>query len=185
MMQAHVRIIKRKELCLADARAVSHLTMLTWPGATDSLDQRAESLLQRSARAPEDELVFLVEHDGSAYATAMIITRQIQIENNSMQVLGLAGVCSHPDVRGKGFGRLVIEAAFKTVKESGGILLFQCNETVRPLYEKLGAVVVHNRFMNSHADAPNENPLWDPFAMIYPADITWPAGVVDLCGRAW
>jgi len=59
------------------------------------------------------------------------------------------------------------------------------NERVRPFYEKLGAVVVDNRIVNSLADNPAANPFWDEVVMRYPAGGDWPSGAIDLRGPGY
>ena len=63
--------------------------------------------------------------------------------------------------------------------------LFQTTENVKSFYEQLGAVRIHNRFINSTAEDPVANPFWSPVIMRYPAKPGWPDGEIDLKGPGW
>ena len=101
-----------------------------------------------------------------------------------MDVLGLAGVKTHPDFRLQGLGARVVRATLAYVDDGTFPLsLFQTN--VPGFYEKLGARLVDNRFVNSLAADPQGRPWWSGHTMIYPAGADWPDGEIDLVGPAW
>jgi hypothetical protein len=56
---------------------------------------------------------------------------------------------------------------------------------VRTFYERLGAVTVDNRFINSLAENPTASPWWDKVIMRYPGKSGWPSGEIDLRGPGW
>jgi hypothetical protein len=78
------------------------------------------------------------------------------------------------------------KAAFDLVDEGAfPFALFQTNEAVQPFYDRLGAIPVDNRFVDSTADDPTANPFWDKVIMRYPATPGWPQGEIDLKGPGW
>jgi hypothetical protein len=80
----------------------------------------------------------------------------------------------------------VVERAFAMVSE--GVFqwsLFQTGQGTKAFYEKLGARVVDNRFINSKSENPSANPWWEPLAMAYPSGPGWPEGQIDLNGPGY
>ena len=127
---------------------------------------------------------FLLRVEGRLVATSQIVPRRIKTTRGMMDVLGLAGVKTHPDFRLHGFGAKVVRAAFAYVDNGTfGLSLFQTR--VAGFYEKLGCRRVDNEFLNSLAEDPHARPWWDAQNLIYPASCDWPGGVVDLLGPAW
>ena len=78
---------------------------------------------------------------------------------------------------------MIVQEAFKRVDQGEfPVSLFQT--TLPQFYEKLGAVEVKNRFVNSkNNDAPNANPWTDDHVMIYGNNSLWPEGQIDLNGK--
>ncbi|MFP4052294.1 MAG: GNAT family N-acetyltransferase [Phycisphaerae bacterium] len=130
------------------------------------------------------ERYFLLRRHGELVATSRLIPRRIRTADGAMDVLGLAGVKTHPDFRKQGLGAAVVRAAFAGVDDgSFPVSLFQTG--VPGFYRKLGAREVDNRFVNRFGQDPAERPWWDKVVMIYPADADWPDGEIDLLGPAW
>ena len=120
-------------------------------------------------------------------ANAAALVRTVQTPDGLMTVAGLLDVSTHPDARGRGLGVLVVQRVFAAVDERTYPFCLFATGAARPFYEKLGAAVVTNRIVNSHADTdPATNPFTDDFVMRYPADTAgrtpWPAGLIDLRG---
>ena len=127
---------------------------------------------------------FAIRHEGQLAAVCRIIPRRIQTQRGALDVLGLAGVKTHPELRLRGFGAAVVRAAFAHVDNGAfAVALFQTR--VPGFYEKLGCRRVENTFVNSLAENPTGTPWWDPHQMIYPASCQWTEGLVDLLGPAW
>jgi GNAT superfamily N-acetyltransferase len=103
-----------------------------------------------------------------------------------MNILGLAGVFSVPEARGKGLGRTVVRAAFELVDRGDfPYCLFQTSKAVRGFYESLGACAVSNRITNGLTEQPDVCPFWDDVIMRYPSQGDWPEGTIDLCGPGY
>ncbi|MEM6749683.1 MAG: GNAT family N-acetyltransferase [Planctomycetota bacterium] len=132
---------------------------------------------------------YLVRYKGHIVACGYSFVRTIGTPNGELDVLTLAGVGTHPDQRGKGFGRLVVRAVFDRV-DAGEFpfCLFQTGEA-RPFYERLGCRVVDNRFVDSTAgerrEDPSGNPFVDDWVMVYPGAGDWPEGEIDLRGPGY
>jgi GNAT superfamily N-acetyltransferase len=91
---------------------------------------------------------------------------------------------THPDCRGRGLGHAVVRAAFEYVDDGTfPVSFFQTG--VPEFYRKLSCREVRNHAVNSLADDPGGCPWWEKHIMIYPADVPWPDGEIDLLGPAW
>jgi predicted N-acetyltransferase YhbS len=174
----------------ADARAIAELLCAIWPKPGRTVETRVAEMLSQfqDDRGPEAERPrsFFVREGGRVIAHASAYPRTIKTSASDMTVLALARVCTDPAVRGRRLGQAVTRAAFELVDRGPfPFSLFQTSEAVRPFYERLGAVTVDNRFINSLAKDPAASPWWDKVIMRYPAKPGWPAGEIDLRGPAW
>ncbi len=130
-------------------------------------------------------LMHVVKVDGGYAAVANTLRRTIDTATGLVTVLGLAGVASDPTVRGSGFGKAAVLDAFARLGEEGLThCLFQTGKA-RGFYERLGAALVTNRFVDRTADDIEANPWSDDWVMRYPADADWPDGVIDLNGPGY
>jgi predicted GNAT family N-acyltransferase len=120
------------------------------------------------------------EQDGQVVAVARSFQRTVRVAGAERVVLGLAGVCTDAAQRGRGYGRLVVEAAFARLTAACPVCLFQTQ--VPGFYTGLGAREIVAEVVNSASD---ERAFWDPHVMIYPATASWPAGTIDLLGPGW
>ncbi len=129
---------------------------------------------------------FVVREGERVIAHASFDPRTIVTDDNEITVLALARVCSDPAMRGRKLGHAVVQEAFKLVDERAfAFSLFQTTDEVQPFYERLGAVRIHNRFINSMASDPKAAPWWNPVIMRYPDGPGWPTGEIDLRGPGW
>ena len=127
---------------------------------------------------------FAIRHEGQLAAVCRIIPRRIQTTHGALDVLGLAGVMTRPELRLRGFGAKVVRAAFSHV-DNGAFTAALFQTRVPEFYETLGCRRVENVFVNSFAENPSGTPWWDLHHMIYPASYQWTEGLVDLLGPAW
>ena len=122
-----------------------------------------------------------VREGDSIIAMARTFRRVVGDESGGrFPILALAGVCTHPQHRGRGLGRAVVMAAWLRLGTDLPVSFFQTG--VPAFYERLGARLVQNRIYDS-TGAPRL--FWDPYAMIYPADAVWPEAAIDLRGGGW
>lgn len=185
-----VEEIDARKYSVADARAIAELLCLIWPKPEKPVDVRQKQLiaLGDGYQGPESQhpRSFLIRDAGQVIAHSGMIPRTIGTSAGDITVAGLSRVCSNPAYRGKGLGELVVREVFKLV--DNGVFphsLFQTNEKVRQFYEKLGAVLVTNRIVNSRAEGPPANPFWDEVVLRYPQDRAWPEGEIDLRGPGY
>ena len=139
-------------------------------------------------RGPEEQhpRLFVIRKNGRVIACASVVPKTIGTSKGDLTLLALARVCTDPAARGRGLGQQVVRAAFDLVDRGPfPFSLFQTSEKVRPFYEKLGAVVAANRFVNSQSEDPTANPFWDTVVMRYPGGSGWPEGEIDLRGPGW
>jgi predicted GNAT family N-acyltransferase len=182
--------IDLRTISAADARSIAELLASIWPKPGRTAETRTAEMLGQWADydGPESQhpRSFLVRENGRTIAHASALVRTIGTTAGEITVLALARVCTDPTVRGKKLGELVTRAAFELVDQ--GIFpfaLFQTNETVKPFYERFGAVQVDNTFINSKAVDPTASPFWDRVIMRYPAKAGWPTGEIDTRGPGW
>ena len=155
-----------------------------------------------SMSAPRRHVVLAGEDEGSnadpnrgqadrpaLLANAATLTRRIATSRGELTVRGLLDVATDPATRGQGLrlGQRVVRAAWAALEHDPSLhcCLFQTDEA-RGFYEKLGARVVSNRFVNKLDPVePEASPFEEPVVMIYPAAAAWPDGEVDLRGPGW
>ncbi|MEM1446609.1 MAG: GNAT family N-acetyltransferase [Planctomycetota bacterium] len=165
-------------------------------GATLSIEAERQAVQENLAiwvRGEGDEsapMFHAIREGGVLVTVAETFVRTIRIgpERRERDVLALAGVVSDPAVRGRGLGAAVIRDAFARLDEEGiKQCLFQTGRA-RPLYERLGARLVTNRFVNRTAatrEAAEANPWDDEWVMRFPAEAPWFDGVIDLNGPGY
>lgn len=185
-----IEIIDRRTLRLADARAISGLIVSIWPKPDRTVESYSAGMLAewREYDGPEDQhpRSILVRQGSQVVAHASAYPRTIGTPQGDLTIMALARVCTDPSVRGKRLGDAVVREAFGLVDcGTFPFALFQTTPDVRPFYERLGCVVVDNRFVNSRAADPEADPFWAPVRMRYPATGTWPTGTIDLRGAGW
>lgn len=186
----HIETLDLRTIDEADARAIGELLIAIWPKPGRTVETYTATVLGqwRGYRGPEDEhpRSFLVREGGRVIAHSSACPRTIGTGTGDMTILALARVCTDPAVRGRRLGQAVVLEAFDLVDHGPyPFALFQTTEAVGPFYERLGAVTVNNRFVNSQADDPMANPFWDKVVMRYPGKPGWPAGEIDLRGPGW
>lgn len=159
-----------------------------WPPKT------AEKVVERENRISKEELPYCIYHyiehqSGQLLALCRSFQREVRsVESGDrMWALALAGVCSRPACRGKGLGKAVALDAFSRLAEEPQLFSVSLFQTGVPeFYRKLGARTVGNRFINSlDPERPLENPWWDEWVMVLPAEANWFDGRVDLLGPGY
>jgi len=134
---------------------------------------------------PRKVLYHLLYYQGGLAAVAQTSVRTVHTRRTDLALLTLAGVFTAPAVRGRGLGTAVILDAFSRLKEERlAHCLFQTG-AARGLYEKLGATLVNNRFVDRTAQDTEANPWFDDWVMRYPAKSPWPDGLIDLNGPGY
>ncbi|MCC6492360.1 MAG: GNAT family N-acetyltransferase [Pirellulales bacterium] len=172
------------------ARSIGELIHQTWLKPHLTADDRAAQQLalgrQYSEAAEHGPLAMVIVEQGRVVAHASVQPRTLRTQRGKMTVGGLARVCTAADRRGAGLGEAVVRAAFELVDRGAfPFLLFQASQRVQAFYEKLGAVGVLNRVVNSLADDPTASAFWDDLVLRYPAGGEWPPGVIDLQGPGY
>lgn len=173
-----------------DLLVIARWSCRIWPRECKTPEPMARKLrkeLQAPAPVPGGRCRLIVVRDGpEILAHAKVFGRRVRTEQAPMDVLGLAGVFSIPEVRGRGLGRIVVRAAFDLV-DRGAFphCLFQTSKSVRGFYESMGARKVSNRITDSFAEQPDVCPFWDEEVMRYSGRQEWPRGTIDLCGPGY
>jgi predicted N-acetyltransferase YhbS len=159
------------------------LMNLTWPD--DDTEKSVEEKVAEFYDDHSEKICYCLCQDKELVGYAESIPLNIKIENNWLEIIGFGGLNVHPDRRGKGYGRAIVEAVFKRIDASEyTYCLFQTG--IPHFYEKLGCRLIENKFVNSNDPVyPSRNPFWDEYAMIYPATAIWPSGTVDLLRKGF
>jgi predicted N-acetyltransferase YhbS len=186
----NIETIDRRTISKADARAIAELVVAIWPKMDRTVESFTADLLSqwKEYGGPEDQYPrsFLIREAGQVVAHASIYPRTIGTAIGEITVLALARVCTAPSVRGRRLGDALVRESFELVDDGTfPFSLFQTTPDVKPFYERLGAVAIHNKFVNSLADDPKANPFWAEVQMRYPATGDWPEGEIDLRGPGW
>ena len=190
MSTMQIATLDAREMTDDEALAIGKLLAATWQNPEKPASVRAKKLLEIGANyhGPDKQgpRSFVVREHGQVIAHAAILPRTIGTDAGSMTIAGLASVCTDPAQRGRGLGEVIAKAAFEPV-DTGlfPFSLFQTSEKVRPFYERLGAVVVENKIVNSLAEDPTAFPFWDSVIMRYPGNKDWPKGEIDLRGPGY
>ncbi|MDC0936112.1 GNAT family N-acetyltransferase [Pirellulales bacterium] len=179
-----------QEMTAEQRRAIATLLCGVWPKPGRTVETRVAAMEAMAkaydgpaATAPRS---FVILDDGTLAAHAEIHARTILTTDGERLIAALARVCTEPSMRGRGYGEVIVRAAFEPVDQGQFELsLFQTTDEVQPFYEHLGARPVQNRFVNSLADDPEADPWWNPVKMIYPAATDWPEGTIDMQGRGY
>jgi predicted N-acetyltransferase YhbS len=185
-----IETIDRHTISPADARAISELVVAIWPRPGRTVDSYSADMLAqwRDYDGPEAQRPrsFLIREGGRVVAHASAHPRTITTTQGDITVLALARVCTDPTVRGRRYGDALVRQTFKLVDDGTfPFALFQTSTQVRPFYERLGAIVINNRFINSLAPDPEADPFWAEVRMRYPVTGDWPEGTIDLKGAGW
>ena len=196
-----MEILFADALTRAEAHAIATLLYSVWPQSTRSFEERFERIASDWVGYDGPESVrpryFVIwdsprthesdaSHQPVAIALALAAPRTIRTNASEMTILALARVCTAPDRRGEGLGTRVVRAALQLVDEGVyPFALFQTTPDVHAFYEKLGACVATNEFVNSRADNPQACPFWSEVILRYPRGADWPAGTIDLLGPGY
>lgn len=181
-----VRQYHEHEMNIGQYLKIMRLENTIWPHPKKSVAELAEEALVFS-RQQSDNWVrrYVVWEAGDAIAHARIFPRKIITPESELKIMALAGVCVNQKIQGKGLGKSLMESVFHDITLSPfPISLFQTD--VPGFYEKLGAKIVSNPFINSQKIAePDANPWWGEYVMVYPDLANFPEGEIDLNGPGY
>ena len=185
-----VEVLIAPQISEADIHQLASLFCLVFPD--DERDERAfaqsmcRAWLSYSGPPELGGRRFVLRDGGRIVANANLMPRPILTARGREVIAGLCAVMSHPDVRGRGFGKATVRAALDCVDaDEFPFALFQTSDA-RGFYEKLGCQVVSNPIVNSlDIDNPKANPFWEPWVMCYTARRGLPDGEIDLLGRGY
>ena len=184
---------READLSRDQRRAIAALLDSVWPREHETLDELIDVFFGAAHRnQPEGRSAtqvglrrFVVWEGNRAVAHAKTFQRTIFTDLGPIDVMALAGVCVAPTHRGSGLGVAISRKALAQVDWGDfSVSLFQT--LVPGFYEKQGARVVHNPFINSkNKQDPDASPWADAHVMIYPRHYPWPDGVIDLNGSGY
>ena len=185
-----IETIDRRTIGEPDARRVAELLCLVWPQAERTVEVRIAAMLGAWRDYGGCEAQFprslVIRGADRVIGHVEISPRTVGTAAGELTVAAIAGVCTEPSVRGRGLGARLVRAAFQLIDDGTfSFALFQNYSDKRVFYEKLGARMIDNRFVNSLAAEPDKNPFWADVAMIYPSTKPWPTGDIDLRGPGY
>ena len=172
--------------------AVVSLVYSFWPSKDKTIAELVEAFpsISKQYRASYPQirhpsLRYVVWDKDKAVGHALTFERPVITSAGEIPVMALSGVCVLPAYRGRGLGAEIVRRTFARIH--GGefdVSLFQT--TIPAFYEKLGATLVTNRFVNSrNENHPDANPWHDERVMMYPRGYSWPQGPIDLNGPGY
>ena len=177
----------QRELTEEQARKIAELAALCMVRSTRTVDDRVRQILD-SGFDVESEAYrtkrWVIWDRGNPVAHAKTFVRQIEIGPHEIAILALATVCSAPGQRGRGFGRKVVESAFRQVdRGEAEYSLFQTG--VPDFYQKLHCFSVTNNFFWDYG-GQRQSPFFEDQIMVYAGAPglakNWPKGDVNLKG---
>ena len=179
MNHNEIQTIAWQDLDEATTNLCISLWHLIWPNDTNTLERAKR--MSSEAKFLHSHHVHLLIEKGSLLTLARSFRQRILLGGNEMDILAIAGVCTHPSQRGLGLGKLVVQEAWKQLKSTDDLSLFQ---TEMPgFYVKLGARLINNTIISSKKGT---RPFWNSYVMIYPNSLVWEDSMqVDLLGDGW
>jgi predicted N-acetyltransferase YhbS len=171
-----MKIIKKtaSEFTQNEFAAIFDLMCAIWPSKQKD-DKNSDEMMHDMWRKWKDQksITVYISSEHTIIAHARGFSRVIGFNGNSLEVMAPASVCVRKEWQGQGLGYKVMEKVFKLIDTNlSPVALFQT--PVPEFYEKLGAKIISNTFINStNKTDPQATPWWDPFIMIYPATFNW------------
>ena len=181
-----ISVYHETELTAEIARPIAELAAASFEASGPTIDERVERMLTAAGSTDPEKTTcrrFVIWDSDRAVAHARTFIRTVTVGGRDIPVLALATVCSHPDMRGHGLGKVITLKAFEQIgtPDWPEVSLFQT--PVAPFYEKLNSRIVTNKFVDStNEKEPDADPWRDDTQMIYPSEYEWPDGTVDLNG---
>jgi len=171
--------------------AVVSLVNRVWPHPEKTVDELVRGFTGAYERyfAPyvlsRPPIRFMAWKEDCLAGHAFTFERPMHIGGVETPVMALAQVCVDPACRGNGLGARLARCALQRLQsDEFPLSIFQT--TVPGFYEKLGARIVENQFINSrNPNDPGARPWKDGVIMIYPQDFMWPHGSIDLNGPGY
>ena len=181
-----IEITREQDLSPRQDREIMELQRLSFP-------QSEDLARYRWCRTPlGDDLWFGVRREGRLVASVRLLGRVIRVGGKELSVGGVGNVCSHPDVRGSGAGKAVIEAVrdYFRKKERFDFGFLFCADEKRGFYARFDWREITNEMTSRESDGTLKRWKHDGqgHMMICPGRISdgqWPDGEVDLNGPTW
>ncbi|HET6581811.1 MAG TPA: GNAT family N-acetyltransferase, partial [Nannocystaceae bacterium] len=112
--------------------AVIRLVESVWPRLTNAIPTAA----RLGARWQEMSTPFVAEDGGRVVAHAGVLEIPLVLDGRAVTAAGVHAVCTHPDARGRGHARRVLEAALAHAAGRCETIVLHANDAA--LYRKFG-----------------------------------------------
>ena len=144
----------------------------------DPFDASGNSLQFR----PKDQHVGLLDDSGRLVASTGIVVVEVEVDDNRFEVVGLGGVIVNAHNRGRGLGRLVVEAALTKARKLGpAFAMLFCHDDRAGLYRKVGFSPVCAEVVVQQPDGYASMPQRTMWRALH-GKLAWPSGRVVLHG---
>ena len=155
----------------------------TWPD-NDNKSSEEEKVVEFYVRHP-GKICHCIYNNKILIGVAESFPITIIFDKIEAEFMGIGGVCVYPKFRGKGLGSSIVRSAFARIDANEyPFCIFQTG--VPHFYEKLGCKVIENKIINTNDhENPDVNPFWEKYVMIYPANILWSSGTIDLLRKGF
>lgn len=133
------------------------------------------------ANVPYDELMedFVAEsmakvlayHEGAPVGCVSVFRRMIEYEGRSIILGGYGGTCTREDMRGRGIGTMMCQAAMDVLRREGCDVAFLAvgeKSGIAAFYERLGYVLLRKPFTFVNARGITKMPSSDDVGMLAP-----------------
>ncbi|MBD3345825.1 MAG: GNAT family N-acetyltransferase [Chitinivibrionales bacterium] len=175
-----VTCFKKSELTIEQSDAIAELQHLCFHSKPEPPNPRKQDF-----EFTDEPVHFTIWNGSHLLAHAMTFLRIYNTVGGPLRIMALRGVCVLPEKRGSGLGAEVVKSAFARI--DGTLFCGSIFQTRAPdFYQKLGARLLTNRFVNSRWNGhTEENPWWNPYIMAWPATMQVPDGTIDLNGPGY
>jgi len=130
------KLVKHKDLTMADGLRIAYLKEQHWPYGLES-----QILWMRDNIALDDVHLMGEKQDGDkivleAYITLSNLT--VTIDNQQIDCIGVGGVCVDKTIQHSGIGRLLMQEAEMYITKQGRLGILLCKESLVSFYKKCG-----------------------------------------------
>lgn len=116
-------------------------------------------------------------------ATAELLRREIRVAGQVIPVIGVKGLITNPELRGKGLGSAMMHSFAEFTAQHCHFGMLHTSEQLSPFYAGLGWIVIANPVTCIQRGHPVPR---KPVNLILRCTTQeWPEGEVDLCGLPW
>lgn len=123
--------------------------------------------------------------DGNIVSIVCLLTREVCVGGQPIQIAGIGGVATHPHFQRQGFAGLLLQHSESFIREQLRVpfALLVCSPEREAYYQKYGWKTIPDPMV---FNTPGGKQTWTELTMVLSLSRqSWPPGLVDLCGSPW